>query len=172
MKMLDFSKIDFQRHIVQLPVGTVLYQIVHPGVDPLLPSGRAMRFVTEPPGFNTDNYTPGMVKAGSGILCFSSSFERAHSEAKRGTCDEYQIILNVALNACDLDLICSEQGIGDSYMSELKDECFKKFYGTGIKALRHRSKEDPSSYNVVIFSDWFPGFNKMVTVKRLHKEGQ
>ena len=167
MKTLDFSKIDFQKHIVQLPTGTTLYRIAHPGVDVLRASGRAMRFVTEPTGFNADNYVPGMVKAGSGVFCLSSSLETARLESERENGDEYQIILNEPLDVCDLDSICSEQGIGDLYMSELDDECFKRFYGPRIKALRYKSKENPTSYNVAIFSDWFPDFNKTVTIKKL-----
>ncbi len=171
MKMLDFSKIDFQKHIVQLPTGTILYRIVHPGVDLLKASGRTMRFVTEPPGFNAGGYVPGIVSAGSGVFCFSSSLETARLEAKRENNDEYQVILNEPLDAHDLDSICREQGIGDLYMQELEDKNFTQFYGTKIKSLRHKSKENPNSYNVVIFSDWFPEFNKMVTVERLTKEG-
>ncbi len=166
---LNFDKIDFTKHKITIGPGTKLYRSVPPGAYPLKPTGREMRFVTEPPGFEPASYVPGVVAMGTGALCFSFSLGVSRLETKEKEIkDEYEITLNSDIEVHDLDSICEEQGVKKPYMSYLKEGDFTEFYGKRIKSLRYESKQDPQGYNVVIFHDWFPEFTSLVSLKKLN----
>lgn len=169
--LLNFDQIDFMKCKVLLAAGTKLHRSVMRGSDPLKPTGRESRFVTEPPGFDPASYVPGVVAMGTGALCLSFSLDTSRSETKRlEKRDEYEVTLTRSLELYDLNCICKEQGIDKPYMNRLKEKDFTEFYGRRIKGLRYESKQSPSQYNVVIFHDWFPEFDKGVSVKKLNED--
>ncbi len=166
---LDIHRIDFNQHKTLLPKGIKLYRNVRPGTAPLLPSGRMMRFVTEPPDFRPEQYRPGMVEAGTGAFCLAiDAPDTAHLETDELKDKElWEVTLLEDLEACDLDSICRDQGIPQPYMENLSEEDFTAIYGMRIRCLRYPSKKNPGQYNLVVYYDYFPGFERIVALKRL-----
>ncbi len=171
---IDIDNMDLSKYKFIIPAGTKWYRTVLKGEDPFLPTGKASRFASEPPGFTVGGYRSALangqtVTAGTGADYFCEAIDTSVFEASGNLNDKdvYAVILKSDIELIDIDAICKAEGVSKPYMPEERTAVWHKFYGKKIKGLRVESAKDHSHYNIVIFPDWFLEFKKLVEKKQL-----
>lgn len=66
---IDLDLINLEEHKTILPKGIELYRYVFKGSDPLQPSGKAGRFVSEPPDFSLEKFAKSPNSVVSSNIC-------------------------------------------------------------------------------------------------------
>lgn len=167
---IDLDKVDFDKYKITVYAGSKFYRIVHQGTDPLAPTGRWSRFVSQPMGFDPSKVRIG-TQAHTGATCYSNTPITACLEVGDLTGREmYQITLKSDIEAVDLDSICMAEGISKPYMPKDHTPFFHKLYGKHIKAFRFESAQNSNDYNVVIYNDWFKEFPNLVDKELMDKD--
>lgn len=169
---IDLNKVDFAKHKLTFHSGTVLYRIVHAGTDPLQPTGRYSRFVTEPMGFEPSKVllrVPGY--AHTGAACYSPCLVTACLEARDlKNKDIYKITLKSDIEINDLDSICLTENVSKPYMPKEWTDFFDSLYGYHLKGLRFESAQNSYEYSIVIYHDWFKEFPSIVDKQLMDKD--
>jgi len=169
---IDINSIDLSKHKITLHKGDTFYRFAWKGDNPLKPTGRHSRYVSEPLGFDPEkvrlhgyNY-PHTGGAYYGWDIFVACLEAGDLRKK----DLFRITLLQDIEINDLDSICSSEGVKKPYMPKEWTDFTDKFYGTSMKGIRCESEKYHEGHIVVIYHDKFPEFENMVKVEKMEKD--
>ena len=173
---LNLSNIDINKHKIIIPLGTKIYKFTPKEKDPLKPTGKESRFVSEPEGFSMEKYSRewdggNAMCAGTGGCYFSETISLAALEA--GNTENkyaYEITLKSDTELIDLDSIANAEGLGKPYISDQWLPIYDEFYGKCDEkciGVYCESVKNPKLHNFVLFLDKSPEFRNRIDKKLL-----
>ena len=174
---LDNNRIDFGKYQTTLYTGEVFYRFVDKGDDPLRPTGKKSRFVSEPDNFPFEEYREAYYKnelaqmptLGTGGISLAECFPTAVKEVPEPfDKDWWELRLTKNLSVVDLEALCKDKRIPFELAKERHD-AYQLLYGKKLIALRFRSSKQAQyahclpfyyrqEYNLYIYTDWFQDY--------------
>lgn len=185
---IEGDRVDFKRFQVIINPGYVLYRLVDKNEDPLRPTGRKGRFVSEPDNFSFEEYRrayyqelwESMPALGTGA--FTGSV-RPYTPMKEVDMpqdkDFYALTLTKDVRVHDFETMRKSMRISLVSCKE-RHPAYQLFYGKRLEGVIFRSAQEYSvsyypgenqpEYNLVIFTDWLDDYKSYFNVRKIDED--
>lgn len=182
---IESYKVDFAKFQRTMPIGITFYRLVSKNEDPLRPSGRKGRHVSEPDNFPFEEYREAyyqelwktMPVMGTGAVTMSVNPITPMKEVSMPQDkDFYALTLTKDITIFDFELMRKSMRIPLAHCKE-RHPAYQLFYGKKLKGVVFRSAhENPVSYhpggqqpeyNLVIFTDWLDGYKSYFSISKI-----
>lgn len=183
---IERDKIDFTKFHKTVRAGETFYRLVDKDDDPLRPSGKKGRFVSEPDNFPFEGYRSAyyqqlwksMPLMGTGAVTMSMNPVTPAKEVQMSQDkDFYELRLVRDISVFDFESMRIKMRIpfDDSKQRHL---AYQLFYGKKLKGVLFRSAKEKAAvyageqqpeYNLLIFTDWLVGFKNYFSAHKVSK---
>lgn len=185
---IDKKKIDFNKFLTEIKAGHHFYRFVTKDDDPLLPTGRRGRFVSQREDVSLDDYRKLLnmgydaeaFSVGSGAIGTIKSVATGYKEVENPeNMDLYKLTLTAPLLVIDFERLRKAKRIPLRY-TKPQHPTYQLFYGTRFNGILYRSSkegyyptpysEQSEEYNLHIFVDWIKEYRILFEPKKIEKE--
>ncbi|KKQ66883.1 MAG: hypothetical protein US89_C0022G0006 [Candidatus Peregrinibacteria bacterium GW2011_GWF2_38_29] len=182
---IESDRIDFTRFPKIIHPGETFYRLVDRNEDPLRPSGRKGRFVSEPDNFPFEGYQrayyqelwKSMPVLGTGAFTMSFSPLTPVREVRMPQDkDFYALTLTKDITVLDFESLRQSMRISFDSSKE-RHPVYQLFYGKKLKGVVFRSAQEDTvsyypggqqpEYNLLIFADWLEGFKSYFSARKI-----